>query len=467
MKKGISIVLALVLVTGCLAGSVCAAGASFTDVKESDYFYNPVQWAVENGVTSGMGDNRFGPLHPCTRGQVVTFLWRAAGSPSPSSDSNPFVDVGTDDYFYTPVLWAVENGITAGVGANRFGPNQTCTRAQIVTFLWKSQNAPEPSNPNAGFSDVDVSAYYAESVAWAVENSVTAGMGNNQFAPEATCTRGQVMTFLYKTANPDAVIPMPPVIDEPQIRTIVYGTSGAGRKLTAYRYGTGRNVLVVTFAIHGWEDGFSRDGQLLVDTAHKLRALLQSQFDMLVKRGDWSVYVFPTLNPDGLADGWTHNGPGRCTTYSLNEGGELVYGRGVDMNRCFPYNFVPSYSGRNYTGDRPLQSVEAKALHDYIQCCRGTGHNVLIDVHGWFDQIICSTDRSGQVYRALQNAFPSGDYTTLRGGRGYFAAWAGYTQGFESCLFEFPYISNAQQFYDRKYDQRFIEAVCDILTTYH
>ncbi len=189
---------ALVLVVSCLAAPVSAAGTSFTDVKESDYFYNPVQWAVENGVTSGMGDNRFGPLHPCTRGQVVTFLWRAAGSPSPSSDSNPFVDVGTDDYFYTPVLWAVENGITAGVGANRFGPNQTCTRAQIVTFLWKSQNAPEPSNPNAGFSDVGGSAYYAKPVAWAVENGVTAGMGNNQFAPEATCTRGQVMTFLYK-----------------------------------------------------------------------------------------------------------------------------------------------------------------------------------------------------------------------------------------------------------------------------
>lgn len=201
MKKVISIVLVLVLATGCLAGSVCAAGASFTDVKESDYFYNPVQWAVENGVTSGMGDNRFGPLHPCTRGQVVTFLWRAAGSPSPSSNSNPFADVDTDDYFYTPVLWAVENGITAGVGANRFGPNQTCTRAQIVTFLWKSKNAPEPSNPNVGFSDVGVSAYYAKPVAWAVENGVTAGMGNNRFAPEATCTRGQVMTFLYKAKN--------------------------------------------------------------------------------------------------------------------------------------------------------------------------------------------------------------------------------------------------------------------------
>ncbi len=464
MRKKRSVVLALVLVMSCLTGVASAAG-SFVDVKEGDYFHTPVLWAVDNEITSGVGDNRFGPFNACTRAQVVTFLWRAAGSPGPNAYNNPFDDVDSGDYFYAAVLWAVEKGITAGVSDISFGPSQTCTRGQIVTFLWKFKNSPEPNSLSTKFIDVDSTDYYAKPVAWAVENGVTAGASDCEFAPGATCTRGQVMTFLYKTVNPDSDIPMSPPI-EPSISTIVYGTSGAGRKLTAYRYGNGKNVLIVTFAIHGWEDEFSRDGQLLVDTANKLRYTLQAQFDTLVKQGNWSVYVFPCLNPDGLMDGWTHNGPGRCTTSSLNENGALVRGKGVDMNRCFPYNFVPSYSDRYYTGDRPLQSVEAKALYECVKKCRGRDHNILIDVHGWYDQIICSTGRSGQVYRALQRFFPSGNYTSLKGGKGYFAAWAGYLQGFESCLFEFPDITNAQDFYDRKFDQRFIKAISDILTTY-
>lgn len=222
MKRTLSIVLALILLMGCMAGAVSAAGTSFTDVKEGDYFHDPVQWAVENGITSGIGDNRFGPSNPCTRAQVVTFLWRAAGSPNPNSSANPFADVSTGDYFYTPVLWAVENGITAGVSANSFGPSQTCTRGQIVTFLWKFKNAPTPNNTSVQFSDVDVSAYYAKPVAWAVENGVTAGVGDGKFGPNQTCTRGQVMTFLYKAKDvasgnseiPDATVPSEPVAPE-------------------------------------------------------------------------------------------------------------------------------------------------------------------------------------------------------------------------------------------------------------
>lgn len=203
----------------------------------------------------------------------------------------------------------------------------------------------------------------------------------------------------------------------------------------------------------------------MVETAQKLCATLQKQGEALLLPGDWSVYVFPCLNPDGLFDGWTHNGPGRCTTYRVGENGTLLRG-GVDMNRCFPYRFVPNYTGRYYTGDQPLQAVEAQALYECVKNLQGDGRNILIDVHGWYDQIICPTATNGQIYRALKKAFPSCDAASLRDGKGYFSAWAAFAQGFDACLFEFPYIENAQDFSAKKLDQRFIDAICDILRTY-
>lgn len=218
MKKRIAVVLSLILVVSCLGIPVSATIRQFDDVKTDDYFYYPVQWAAANGVTEGIGANLFGPSKPCTRAQVVMFLWRAADSPAPSNVSNPFIDVSAEDYFYTAVLWAVENGITSGVNEKEFGPNQTCTRAQIVTFLWQFKDAPVPANPTPGFSDVDAGAYYAAPVAWALENEVTAGIGGSRFAPEQTCTRGQVVTFLFKTMgmvapeDPDPTVPPEPTV---------------------------------------------------------------------------------------------------------------------------------------------------------------------------------------------------------------------------------------------------------------
>lgn len=463
MRKGGAVLLMLVLVLSCITIPVGAEENAFRDVCEGDYFYAPVLWAVNNGITSGIGDGQFGPSNACTRGQVVTFLWRAAGSPEPSAISHEFADVGVQDYYYKPVLWAVEKGITAGVGGGRFGPEQTCTRGQIVTFLWKFKNPPESDIVITKFIDVDSRAYYARAVAWAVDNGVTAGVSEYRFGPEQTCTRGQVMTFLYKTIQGGSDHPAPPTT--PGATQIVYGTSGAGRKLMAYRYGKGKNVMIVTFGIHGWEDQFGRDGQLLVETAQKLCATLQAQGEALLLPGDWSVYVFPCLNPDGLFDGWTHNGPGRCTTHRIGENGALLRG-GVDMNRCFPYRFSPNYTGRYYTGDKPLQAVEARALYECVKGLQGRDRNILIDVHGWYDQIICPTATNGQVYRALKKAFPSCDAASLAGGRGYFSAWAAFSQGFDACLFEFPDIANAQDFSAKKMDMRFIDAICEILRTY-
>ncbi len=173
----------------------------FTDVKSSDYFYESVLWAVAKGVTNGVSANRFAPDEICTRAQVVTFLWRAAGEPEPSAEKIPFTDVNASAYYCKAVLWAVENGITTGVGSNLFAPDQACTRAQVVTFLWRSAGSPGVTGTGNPFSDVTSPNYYYKAVLWAVENGITNGISANRFAPEQTCTRGQIVTFLYRADN--------------------------------------------------------------------------------------------------------------------------------------------------------------------------------------------------------------------------------------------------------------------------
>lgn len=169
---------------------------SFVDVAKSDYYYDAVKWAVENGVTTGVTDTIFAPGNPCTRAQTVTFLWRAAGMPQAANRVNPFTDVSVNDYYYEAVLWAVENGITSGTTATTFGPSTTCTRAQVVTFLWRYSK--EDASILPVFTDVAEGDYYYGAVAWAVENGVTTGVTDTSFVPGNPCTRGQIVTFLYR-----------------------------------------------------------------------------------------------------------------------------------------------------------------------------------------------------------------------------------------------------------------------------
>ena len=168
----------------------------FSDVSTSAYYYEAVKWAQEKGITGGIGNGLFGPNQPCTRAQAVTFLWRAAGSPEPKAMSS-FADVSTDAYYAKAVAWAVENGITTGTGDGKFSPDTTCTRAQSVTFLFRAIGKLVDSK--AEFSDVLTDSYYANAVAWAVENGVTNGIGDGLFGPDNSCTRAQIVTFLYRT----------------------------------------------------------------------------------------------------------------------------------------------------------------------------------------------------------------------------------------------------------------------------
>ena len=173
-------------------------GTTFTDVPAGAYYEEAVGWAVEKGITKGTSDSTFTPDGVCTRAQAVTFLWRAAGSPAAKAGSLPFADVKAGSYYDDAVRWAVENGVTVGTSATTFSPNATCSRAQIVTFLWRAQKSPAAGSANP-FDDVAGSAYYADAVQWAVQKDITKGTGATAFSPDANCIRAQIVTFLYRS----------------------------------------------------------------------------------------------------------------------------------------------------------------------------------------------------------------------------------------------------------------------------
>ena len=169
----------------------------FSDVSNTDWYYNAVLWAVDNGVTSGKNPNTFAPKEGCTRAEVVTFLWAANGKPEPKSTKNPFVDVPYNAWYRKAVLWAVQQGITGGTTANTFSPEKPCTRAEIVTFLYAAADKPSVSG-NSWFVDVANTDWFAAPVLWAAQNNITGGIGGGMFAPNYTCDRASVVTFLYK-----------------------------------------------------------------------------------------------------------------------------------------------------------------------------------------------------------------------------------------------------------------------------
>ena len=175
----------------------------FTDVPVGSYYYDAVLWAVEQGITGGTGDGKFSPDAPCTRAQMATFLWRANGSPEVTG-TTPFSDVSAGTYYYNAVLWAYERKITNGTGGRKFSPDATCTRAQMVTFLWRAAGSPAPRSSVNPFRDINSGAYYYQAVLWAVEQGITSGTSSTTFSPDAIITRGQTVMFLYRNAGSPA-----------------------------------------------------------------------------------------------------------------------------------------------------------------------------------------------------------------------------------------------------------------------
>ena len=171
----------------------------FSDVTADDFYSQPLDYCYDEGWVSGVTEHTFAPNSACVRAQVVTFLWRAAGSPKPISSANPFVDVQKGDFYYDAVLWAVEKGITTGTDAEHFSPLGVCNRAQVVTFLWRACGQPEPMSAEHPFRDVQTGSWYETPVLWAVEEGITSGMTPTSFGPSASCNRAQIVTFLYRT----------------------------------------------------------------------------------------------------------------------------------------------------------------------------------------------------------------------------------------------------------------------------
>ena len=182
----------------------------FFDVNEKQFFYESVLWALEEGVTSGISETAFGPYKDCNRAQVVTFLWRAAGSPAPENGENPFTDVKADIWYTDAVLWAVEQGITNGLTETTFGPETSCNRAQVVTFLHRASGSPEPELAENPFTDVKAESWYEKPVLWALENGITTGSSDSTFDPDGKCLRAQVVTFLYRNAQLPTAAPAIP-----------------------------------------------------------------------------------------------------------------------------------------------------------------------------------------------------------------------------------------------------------------
>lgn len=223
MKRIGSVLMSLLLVCGCFTAAF-ATPACFGDVTQDAYYREAVEWAVQGGITAGVDESHFGPNQPCTRAQAMTFLWRAVNSPEPVNAASQFSDVKQTDYFAKAVAWAVEYGITAGVGGGKFGTGETCTRGQIVTFLWRLAGSPEFYGDPA-FADVSSSDYFYHPVAWAVANKVTAGVGSNRFGPNEPCTRAQIMTMLWR-ADQIQLPEIPPVGTEETVQTCTDPVTG-------------------------------------------------------------------------------------------------------------------------------------------------------------------------------------------------------------------------------------------------
>ena len=207
MKKRVFILcLSVIRVVAMLPIQAFAASSpatgQFTDVGESDFFYDPVVWAVGQKITTGTTTTTFSPSKACTRAESVTFLWRAFGCPEPTISECPFTDISEEDFYYKATLWACEKEITSGVTPTTFAPNDICSRSQIVTFLYRAKNKPVISG-DVSFSDVPSGAFYESAVKWAAQNAITTGTSPTQFSPDKPCTRGEVVTFLYRTLAKD------------------------------------------------------------------------------------------------------------------------------------------------------------------------------------------------------------------------------------------------------------------------
>ncbi|MCQ2419234.1 MAG: S-layer homology domain-containing protein [Clostridia bacterium] len=461
----------ILLLSAAGAPSLAAEGlitvhySPFVDVPETAWYRSAADFAYQNSLIVGVDETHFAPQLQTSRAMLVSILWRSCGAPE--STLPDFSDVAEDAWYAEAVGWAAESGIVSGTGDGYFSPNALLTREQFAAMLFRfsdflGKNTAQTAELS-GFPDVgSVSTWAKDAMQWAVGASLIAGTqadGKTLLSPLEGATRAQAAAILMRLLQEDF-----PQEDVP-VETLSYGKSGSGSyPLTAYRVGTGKNVLLLTYAIHGWEDNYDRDGQSLVYLAECVLQTLREN-PSVVKNGNWTVYILPCLNPDGLYLGTTCNGKGRCTTTRLSGAGSLLSDKGIDMNRCFPYRYTSFSDARNFNGTAPLQCTEALALAEFVRSVRGEGYNLCIDTHGWFNQVIAKT-KGGTIEKAFYAQFPASGTGNLANGSGYFSAWAGFELGYDACLFELPGVYSHKSFTESGNIQRYERAILTILTTY-
>lgn len=432
---------------------------SFTDVSASSWYYRPVGLLEQLGIMNGVGSGRFAPNGNVTLAQalkVVVAVYEQYHGLLPAETSLSWS------------AYAVQAAQDYGILTAKYsGYNRAATRAEVVTFLSRCLLAKDLAQINdvGELPDATPAAEGYDSALLLYRAGVMRGSSDAGAADlELPITRAELAALLTRLLLPEERLRF--TLEPAEVVTFHYGLSGSGRYyLTGYRIGRGENVMVLSFAIHGWEDHWAADGQELVDMADAVKDYLASHLE-LVREGNWSVYVLRCLNPDGLHLGWTNDGPGRCTTTRLDPYGNLLTDRGIDMNRCFPYRFYPFKDPRNFNGTAALQCVEAQKLAKFIRTLPQAEKRICIDVHGWLSEIL-ATRRNSRVCQTLQRQFPDMPEVYMGGGFGYYSAWMGFVNGYDSVLLELPEtVYGHTGFVNANCVGRFNAALTDLLKNY-
>lgn len=431
----------------------------FTDVGAEDRCAREIGIQQRLGIMDGVGSGRFSPNASVTLAQalkVCVAVFAQYHGISLRETEQPWDDC------------AVQRALVCGILTTPLPDyDRPATRGEILRLLSRCLRAEDlaPINEVDELPDVPPASEDHDSALQLVRAGVLRGSDESGAVdPELCVTRAELAALLTRLLLPEERLRFTP--DPEAVVTFHYGVSGSGRfLLTGYRLGHGANVLVLSFAIHGWEDSWQRDGRALVELADATKAYLEARPELL-RDGDWTVYILRCLNPDGLYLGSTHDGPGRCTTTRLGENGELLTDTGIDMNRCFPHLFRSFGSPRNFNGTQPLQCVEARQLAKFIRQLPDAEKRVSIDVHGWYGEIL-TTSGKGPLYKSLHAQFPEMPQVRIVGGSGYLAAWMGYELGYDSALLELPSsIRSHNGFLRSRCTERFTAAIADLLAHY-
>lgn len=429
----------------------------FADVSRKAWYYKSVILCFERGLMIGETAHSFSPNGHVTLSEVAVaaarFHCRRLTGSTELLDAFPKGKTWYSRYYrYLSAAGLLAAEYTAD-------PDASATRGQAVGMFARMVQGSLPT-----LNRVNALPDYAGEEADAILHLYNAGVicgkdSYGTFGPEDKVLRCELAGVLARLAEPSLRRRFTLKI---AAQVFTYGTSGAGRMLTGYKLGNGPKALVLTFAIHGWEDNWARDGQTLVNTAHALVRALETKLKKdPTALGGWTVYVLPSCNPDGLAEGTSCDGPGRRTVWSYDASGKLIR-KGIDLNRSFPSGFKVYTDDRNFNGSAPLAAPEAKALDGFLrQVADKHATRYFVDVHGWYNQIIA--DESETLLRsAFWSQFPSLAPEKL-GGRGYLFVYAARSLGYHAALFEFPHVSSPGEFAARGYEQKFINAIEYIL----